>query len=336
MLSFLYDFLVFFSLFVIVFGLLGNFCVFKIYFSSKLRKNTLSLYFQAMSLIDSFMLIQMLNQSMLIYFGWDIRFQSDFTCKTTYYTSFSFGPMVAWMLVIISIDRFVNIAFPKKFSFLFRKEFQLFLIIFIIAFNLGFYSFMVWNSHIVVLDNITDPITNQTILQVDCINDAQQTLVWMDLFNSTILPFAAMIMFTFLLIFFIKRSRNRIRTNSLLVDRQKTKDRKFTVTALTLNIVFLVLNVPILINNFFGIYNLNMSDDFRNTFFFICITLYYTFFGMDFYAQFLSNSIFRDRFMAILNLKLSKLHTDGNTTHGGTSMTNSITNQQNNHGSPIN
>lgn len=294
-----------------VFGIIGNYYTFKIYSTKRLRKNNLSLYFRAISVMGSMLLLIMISQTSKLYFNETLEYVHASMCKLVNYIGFSLGSMVAWLLVVISLDRFMNIAFPKRMPFLSNQKFQLAIIIFIIIYDLSFYSIILINFDLVV-QNMTDPITNETIASPQCINYAQLTLGWMDLFNSTIMPFFFMIIFTLLLIYYIRKTRSRV-SGSLRVDKEKNKDRKFTITALTLNVIFLTFNLPLVIFNIMSSYNLTFDPDVANSMFFVVFTIFNSFFGIDFYAQFFSNSIFRDRFLQHIGYKLTK-YTHGDQT----------------------
>jgi hypothetical protein len=65
-LIFFQDFIVYFSLLMIVLGFVGNLFTFKIYHNSALNKNTLSLYFRTISVHNNYQLLHMLRQTILV------------------------------------------------------------------------------------------------------------------------------------------------------------------------------------------------------------------------------------------------------------------------------
>jgi hypothetical protein len=135
---------------LIVFGLIGNFLTLKIYSTQRLRKLSISVYFRTISIIDTLMIINAFIFFLKQKFNYNVALVNDFFCKTVDYFSYATGPISPWIMVVISIDRFFNIAHPKKFPFLFKTKFQMTAICLIVVFNYVFYSFIIWNTYLVV------------------------------------------------------------------------------------------------------------------------------------------------------------------------------------------
>lgn len=285
------NFLVFFSFFAVIVGLIGNCISYKIY-SQSLRKNTLSIYFRTMSVFNNLVLFYMLIEAIQQYFGWDIRVTCDMACRTFDYGLLVVGAIPGWLLVPVSADRFLHICRPNRYPLFFEFKFQLGLISFIIGYNLALYSPNIWNSQMIRANSSLNHSLNV------CKNDFVLTNSWLDMFNSTIVPFVFMILFTVLLIYYVRQSREKTHHT-----HGGMKDRKFAITAITLNMLFLVLNLPITIVDLLITYA-NMSDYVMKIVYFLTITCFYVFFAADFYVQFTFNSVFREKFFLLFDIRL--------------------------------
>ena len=114
--------------------------------------------------------------------------------------------------------------------------------------------------------------------------------------NSTVLPFAAMIVLSIALIAFVFRSRKRVMNSA------SKRDNRFAVAAVTLNVLFLVLNLPMviddLVHDMIDDMGANPNDllDMTSTF------LYYLSYAIGFYAQFVVNRDFRRELFKLLGI----------------------------------
>ena len=83
----------------------------------------------------------------------------------------------------------------------------------------------------------------------NCEYDVDHVVIdMMDLMNSTVLPFIGMFILSIALIICVYRSRSRINSST-------SRENRFAMSAISLNIMFLVLNFPL------TIYNLLACDD---------------------------------------------------------------------------
>ena len=131
---------------VILLGYSGNFLCFKIFLSSKLKKYPISLYFRAISVFDSVMLIEAFLYYATINYGFNIKYVNDFFCKLKIYFFLATGPISGWLMVAVSIDRFMSIAYPTSFQIVHSFPTQLIITSFVVIYNYSLYSFMIWNS----------------------------------------------------------------------------------------------------------------------------------------------------------------------------------------------
>lgn len=124
------------------------------------------------------------------------------------------------------------------------------------------------------------------------------TLQWMDFFNSTIVPFLIMIILSISLIRCVKASRLRLKSSNTRGDAQLRRDNRFAVMVVSLNLLFLVLNLPILIDDILGV-----ETDVDRIFDYFCEVLYFLYYAINFYIQLIVNSDFRHEALKLFRLK---------------------------------
>jgi hypothetical protein len=206
------------------------------------------------------------------------------------------APISAWLLVYLSIQKFISIKVTIGES---KENFQKLIIFLILLYNLVYYSPILLLVHLVnqpgnnALDlNSTfySNDTNQTAsTKYECnfsILYQENTYSWMDLLNLTILPFSLMISFSLILLHTIFHSSTRISRINTVQDRNRLKKNiKFGISSILLNLFFVILHLPICIANFFFEFFHNYYD--------LILSIYYSSYCINFYILFIFNSIFR-------------------------------------------
>ena len=296
---------------VYIFGTLGNLAAFIIFSRKRFGNSIFAVYFRILAITDSYTLIYCLNDFSTIKFNKDIQNANPIFCKGFFYLLFSISPVSAWILVMVSFDRMLKVKKPTGFTILKKRSFQLSYCAALFVFNSAYYVPEILFKNMISL-NETNNDTNITISSETCdYSDPDGIVGWMDLFNSTVFPFSFMIILSSLTVFFLVKSRLRVRNNAENVVR--SRDIKFSVTSIALNFSFLVLNLPLVILNILWVYS-NFDDvdfEFYNS---IVSIFFYINFGMLFYINLFFNSIFRDEIKNIFrrnkrNLSSKQLNT---------------------------
>jgi hypothetical protein len=162
-------------------------------------------------------------------------------------------------------------------------------------------------------------MTNQTTSHLICEEIYSDVLIWIDLFVSSLVPFFLMILSTSILLKSIFESRRKLKTkatkinlkpiksvpttssiNKIQLDKQKTQNRdiKFAITSISLNILFLVTNIPITAYGIYGTY-VTVDGEIDELINVIFLFIYYTSFGSIFYISLFVNSIFKEEFLIL-------------------------------------
>jgi hypothetical protein len=268
---------------LIVFGIIGN--IFGLIVTSKkqLKKIGPQLAYIALFIFDFINLLTFFKFYLEFAFKIDFTVDSSFACKSYWYIQYSFATTSPMMQVIISIERFILIAYPIRKQFLIKTRIQLAYIFAITLFNLLLYIPVG-----IYFDLINDDEKNETVCNfVD--SYWQTTIGYIDLVNRLIVPFLLMIIFSILIIITIFKSRRRMnnRDNKIL-----SKDVRFAITSITLNIFYILFSLPISIIFFLPQYWLN-------PFYVFVFIVFFLAYSINFYLIFLTNRLFRKGFYSI-------------------------------------
>ncbi len=278
-------------------GLITNTISFVI-FSRKIFQNTIfSTYFRFFLLIQTFNLIMSINQMFELNFNIYFSSLSNFACKFKIFFGFVNFSIASWFQVIISIDRYLAISLPTKFILRKKCLFQIITSFIIIGFNCCMYTpaFLFYLK----IKNESSLAINQTFTIIKCISPG----IWanlMDLFQSTLIPFALMILFTMLTIRTVFNSR-RSSTNNSLTSVNKSKDIRFAITSILTNIIFILFNLPVFLVDFIRVY-LNFFDDISDLFLILQAFSYFLLYCntfLTFFINYYVNSMFKRELYSI-------------------------------------
>ena len=274
-------------------GFLSNLLTFFVYSCKKFFKSIFWTYFRILCFFDIITLLNRVDYFFTVFELINLKELSNVTCKLANFISYFCPSTSAWILVIISLDRFACVCLPFKFMFRKKTQFQLYVSLFIIIYNSIIFVPLYFLSEI-----YHDPDLNQTINNGCSINNGI-IFDWLYIVNSTLIPFSIMLLSTFFTLRRLFKSRKNNNT-ALAADSIKKKDIKFAFTSIGLNISFFVLNFP------FSLYTIMESliqiDYYVDYFIYIFLSiLYYSHYGTLFYVSFIVNKSFRNELVGCLN-----------------------------------
>ncbi len=145
------------------------------------------------------------------------------------------------------------------------------------------------------VENINNE-TNQTELIYVCLYKGGDFIYLMDIFYSTIIPFIIMFISTSITVFVLFKSKKR--TNGVL----NSRDIKYAIASIALNICFFVFVFPLTLFILLSHY-LNINKRIFEFTYLILLCIYsinYANLNL-FYVNVLSNSIFRNEFLKLIN-----------------------------------
>jgi len=202
----------------------------------------------------------------------------------------------------------LNIIRPNQYLFMKKKKLQIVICSVIFLYNTIYYIPQAIYKEYQIQANLS----NSSEIVYKCIGLNEEKIVdWMDLFNSTIIPFILMIIFTSITVkrLFKSRSKASIEVNGKI----KNRDVKFALTSISLNIFFFIFNLPVCIFHVVTHYIVLEDADFSllNIIILFC---FYLNFGIVFYVNFFTNPLFKNELLIFLHFKKvkSRLSTNAN------------------------
>ena len=283
---------------ILCLGLIGN--IFTLIIFSRKNLSKMSKLLRILTVSDSFGLLNILQHYLKNNLFINIRTISDLSCKVFEYLVYIFLPISAWLLVYVCIERFFMIKYPLRYKHLKRKSVQLSLVLLIIIINLVFYTVIFFGIQVfktVSYDKFNNSVTHLICYPISL--PLMNLFVTVDLLNSTILPGCLMIVNTGLLIFALYKSRSKFfhQNPNKQEKKRKKKDIQFALSCISLNIIFLVMNVPNRLNTM-------ITYDTSSDTFHLLDNFYYLHFGLSFLIHFISNRNFRQEvFICTCRLK---------------------------------
>jgi len=278
------------SILMLFIGLTGNTFSFAVFTTKKMQKILTHNVYRVLAIVDSFYLVLRITQNFVSNNDAALKNISYLNCKLFSFINPAFGPISGWLLVYISLERFVSISLPR-FKFLQKKYVETSIVLAIFFYNILLYiPFEIYTSYM----NKTIENSNKTkFLCRFKDKNTEQVLLTIDLINLSLLPFGLMFILSIMLIYTIFKSRKRLTgLNNQQENARLIKYIKFAVTSIFLNISFILLNLPFA----FG----NLSRDFLPYLYIVYSTNIYLFsYCINFYIFLATNSIFKKSFFNI-------------------------------------
>jgi hypothetical protein len=273
-------------------GLITNFISFVIFSRKRFNNTIFSTYFRFSLIFETFNLILPINKMFESNFGMYFSLISNFCCTFRKFYAYSNYSIAAWLLAVISLDRYLSISYPAKF--LYRKKFifQKLTCCFIIGYNYCFYI-PYW---FFTIKEIKTNRTNQTLITYKCLPPG----LWTELLNlvqECLIPFSLMFLFTVLTIRTVFKSRKALSSNNS-TSTVKLRDIKFAISSIAISILFLSLSTPYFILLLIGDYS-NIFAGQANLFELLYSLSYFLFFlnlSLMFFINYFSNSMFKKEF----------------------------------------
>ena len=170
-----------------------------------------------------------------------------------------------------------------------KRNNQFIYFLFLICFNLVFYLKLIYG---IKINDFKNETTNETFLTL-CYHKSledQQIIGIMDVINRALLPFSIILLFSFLLIIELYKSRRRILGNFKLEETQYLLNEiRMTVSILCTNFMYVFCQIPISIYALISNY-----DGYFQTVYLFFYYVFYMSYSINFYILFFSNRLFRD------------------------------------------
>ena len=237
---------------ILIIGVASNIVIILVFRRQKFKKTLPRNYFCIMSIMDALSLITISPYHLAGYNG-DILVYSEFTCKFITFTGYFLPAVSTWMLVLINAERLMSVYF-KYIRIFGQFRFQVVSCGLIFLWNFViYYSFA---SYMNFLDGNGKPI-NTSILNSSSSSSskiycdqypAEAALVfsWLDLVNSSLLPFILMLLMNLSIVFSIYKTRQKIcNTYDAKHFKNMRRSNRVSVMIISMSIAFFVFNFPV-------------------------------------------------------------------------------------------
>ena len=275
---------------IFVFGLFGNILGLVVLKCKKLKKIGPVYIYRFLFITDTVYLLSILKTNVEVLYNVDLLVTSYLWCKFFTYCLNAVASIPPMLLVYISIERFLSIKHIEKSHFLKNKNSQYAYFVCVVCFNFVFYF-----PVLIIYDLNETPVqyNNMTIIEKMCtFADSGNILFGMIFTNRIFLPFLLMFTATVLLIHTIFRSRTRIQSNYTFRENLRfRKDVKFAFTSITINIMFIILNLPFILVYFLFKFEMIMLV--------LTLNLFLISYAINFYLILISNFLFRKEFFLL-------------------------------------
>lgn len=279
-------------------ALFGNILSFIVFSRDSFAQNSINVYCRAMSIFDSFIIINIVDYFYSRILNNQIFLTSMLMCKMNNYLVLSMSSITEWVLVMFSFDKMICVTQMTKFSFFKKPKFQVCMITVITLINLAIYTPVpVWINFELY------PMGHNSSIFACSIDTVPffKTIGMIYLIESTLVPFALFMLTTFVIIIAIyKSSKNLQRTISFTQQykHRRAKDRKFAFNSIVLNLLFIIFKLPISLCFIVDLGQNELS-------YFVIIMSEFAFFlnpCTRFFSYLLINSIFRRELVLLLRL----------------------------------
>ena len=279
---------------IFLFGMTGNFLGLLVLKSRSLRKIGPIHMYRILFITDTIYLMSILKTNLQFY-DFDLLLVSDFWCKTYTYMLNSIASIPPMILVYISIERFISIKYPNRSHLMRKKSNQIVYLLAVLIFNFVFYLPVLYLYEL--KPNSFTSSTSHSFIHERCTFAESGNVLFLMIFTNRIfLPSFLMLTATCLLIQTIFNSRNRIHANySYRENSIFRKDVKFAFTSLTINVMFIILNLPFIIAYF--LFNFSVI------FTVLTLNLFLLSYAINFYLILISNYLFRKQFFLLFSNK---------------------------------
>ena len=271
---------------VITIGLVGNLLTTIVFLRKTFRNNSISTYCTALAIADSLSIVQLINSVFYFQYNAYLMDLNDVFCKISSYVTVLVSAIPPFIMVAFSIDKILSMR-TKTIDIIKKKWFQWSVVAGIVLFHVGLYMY-----HPIFVKRLE--YFNVYFCDISSIGFVEIHIILL-IFETCLIPFVILMVTSILTIRLLLKSRNSIERNGKLTIERKSRDRKYAISSVTLNIIFIVLKLPLAM--FFFLYSfLNYYDDY---FYNIANFLFYLNTSLGFIIHILTNSLFRREFLAL-------------------------------------
>jgi hypothetical protein len=278
---------------IAIVGFVGNAITFIVFSKKAFSNISLSVYGRALVLVDMHILIALVRDLCSVFLELDIMVLSLGVCKTLLYINLSLTSVSGWLTVAFSLDKFISMTRCKRLKFALKRCNQYRIAVIIVVSHFVAY-FTVVHQFVLTYTQIAPNVTMATCNIFTMPN--KDLLFVMFVLDSLFGPFVLMMLATFVITHKLVSSRKKLEFTANRIWRERRlRDRKFAVTSIVMNVVFILLQGSVILPHFVRFDDFLLDRSFK----FIILLIFNMSYSTRFFIYFISNSIFRHEFLII-------------------------------------
>ena len=233
-------------------------------------------------------------------FGPNLELIGTIFCKIVYSIPIYFDDLSTHLLTLIAIDRMITIVYPRRFLIMKKRWFQSFIVAIV--------ALIVLSRHIMIplyINIVEANQTNSSQTIRDCfVSDEILNIdIWITIVDFVVVNILVNNWLNIKTIRFIMESRRRVNGNATL-NSLSSRDRKFAICSILLNLVCMVCKLPLFICLVIIGY-LNLTYEESNVIIKITGDISLIHNGFSFFINMYVNSLFYDEFLRLFRMSPS-------------------------------
>ena len=312
-------------------GIVGNMLSLVVFSRPKFANTIFSVYFRFSLLLDTYVIVNASIDFMNYQFQINMENFSVIVCRSRQYLVYAFSATSAWLSTIITFNRMIDVVYPTRYAIKKRKSCQIAACLAWSAIILTIYSpisfdfaqYYLTDANSTSDDTSSPPLpppdestVNDSSIQFDNANNTASSsssstsyactltfktwLIWLDLFCSTVIPFTLMTSFIFATLMSLSRRSKEAVSN--VISRKSSRQARYGLIVILIDVCFLVFNLPLCVANFMISPSTSSAS---GTLFYSVNLLWYMNFAVTFFINFLANKLFKSEFDLMIHMKRS-------------------------------
>lgn len=303
------------TLSVVIIGILGNIISFIVFSRKTFRKSSVSIYCRALAIFEILFVLDAILDVYYILYEKFLYNSSDCVCRLMAYVYYALSSIPGWILVAFSLDRSLNL--NKVTNVMKQRPIVTYMILLAIV----LFNFLLYVEVPIFIKRLPLEINGTMFFVCDPSTlSFGKSLNVVYIIEGSVLPFLIMLISSIYTIKMLRDSRKLVEMVGLVIGRRKSRDRKFAITSITFNVLFIGLKTPLVICVALSYISVNYY------FYQTSLSLFFLNFSISFFVHFFSNSLFRREFFILFGIRKPVVDSKSklNQTNGFYSVTNTI------------
>ena len=275
---------------IIAIGFIGNLLTIIIFLRKPFRNYSISTYCISLAIFESLATFQIFNDIGYLAQNVYLSDQSEVACKIIGIIGLLMSSIPAYIMIAFSVDKLLGMRI-KLIPILKKKWFQWSIVTSIVIFNISLYICYP------ILIRRSEVFPGYFICDATTIGFFQIFMI-MATFETSVVPFLILTITSILTIRLLFKSRNSVQRMGNLTTDRKSRDRKFAISSVTFNTLFIVLKIPSAIFYFLVAFY-SYYDVYFNAIaaLLLCLNC-----SLGFFIHISTNSLFRREFLILFRL----------------------------------